>query len=272
MLLHARGAASTASPLRKRAARAAGKTMGCAEGWGAGGSLLMCVAIHHRMHGKCWGVTPWDTAAVGQTPDSHMESKFPQFDCTACAENADPRWDKQLAHCIWHHKAPRGAKGQRGLRKKSNHRYLGPDEGAVCWQRGAHPGEAASRPDKVKQEEGKCLVCHHIMFSVLFQNCEAEAKDRAWLRSDSGHAKLLALGLCSISRITFRNRSISAHKGCNSSPLKHLNVSMSCIIVLPMGDYWSSPWPPLRNGSPHISSLLACPDSHLQLPALRICT
>lgn len=53
MLLHARGAASTASPLRKGVARAAGKTMSCAERSVAGGSLLMYAAVHHRMHGKC---------------------------------------------------------------------------------------------------------------------------------------------------------------------------------------------------------------------------
>lgn len=231
MLLHARGAASTASPLRNRAARAAGKTMSCAERWGAGGSLLMYAAIHHRMHGKCWGVTPWDTVAVGQTLDTYTESKCPQFVsmACACAENANTRWDKELAHCIWHHKAPKGAKGQKVLRKKGNYRYLSPVEGAVCWWRGADPGEAASKAYKEK-EEGKQLVwcitpCSLFCFKTVRQ--KVLAKDRAWLSTDSGHAKHLALDLHSVTRIMFRNHSVSAHKGCSSC---------CSIALVPTGD------------------------------------
>lgn len=72
----------------------------------------------------------------------------------------------QLAHCIWHHKDPKGAKGERALRKNGNHKYLGLVEGAVCWQRGAHPGEAASRAYMVKQE-GNWLVWHHTTFCFV---------------------------------------------------------------------------------------------------------
>lgn len=53
------------------------------------------------------------------------------------------------------------------------------------------------------------------------------AKDGTQSNTDSGHVSHPALGLHLVARTTFRNHSINSHKGCTSSPLSHLEGSMS---------------------------------------------
>lgn len=123
---------------------------------------LRCDTLGHH---NCWA----NTRHTHRVKISSVRS-YGLGTCLKCRSQVG----QTASHCIWHRKSSKRAKWQRVLRKEGNHRYLGPVEGAVCWQRGVYPGEAASGAYKVKQEEGRWLMWHHTMFSVLFQNWEAE--------------------------------------------------------------------------------------------------
>lgn len=171
MPVHARGAARTASPFRKGSCKSCREA--CGLHWGVRGwTKSLGVRGHSQPDAlERWGdlVTHCEPVALAGVQTLHIHTRV-QTDHSLIAwpvhvlEMCTPSGTNSLHAAFYTTRLWKEQRnGMEVFRElgKGGHRHLGPVERAVCWQRWAHSGKAASRAYEVKQGVGRWLVWHH---------------------------------------------------------------------------------------------------------------